>query len=342
MKIVLMLAHSVEEYAQVRLLSELGYEVFSIGAYIDPAKPGDNLRPALPNVPFYPELERAVQATPTPTGDHLWAAKDRLPEDVLEWGDTFICHHIEWRWLLLNWPRLRAAGKRVIWRTVGQSTTENELRMKPLRDEGLEVVRYSPREEHIPGYIGSDALIRFYVDGDELGGWTGSEEIVGNVTQAMAERNEWTGFSWWLAATRGLRAVPAGPKSEEIGGLGRLSYTELLEYLRTIRAYLYTGTFPASLTLGLLEALAIGTPVVAAPPDRWARSFPTVPYGHLLYEAHEIAPLAARDPDEARELLRTLLRDLDFAKEISERGRASVLATFGRDVVAEQWKRFLG
>jgi hypothetical protein len=30
--------------------------------------------------------------------------------------------------------------------------------------EGLEIVRYSPMERNIPGYIGEDALIRFYKD----------------------------------------------------------------------------------------------------------------------------------------------------------------------------------
>lgn len=344
MNVLLLLAHSIEEWHQVRLLHSLGYGVFSIGAYIDPAHPGDDKRPALPEVPFHEDLARAVWATPTPADnpDTLWAAKDRLPDAVLEWADVVICHHVEWRWLVGNWERIKAFGVRAVWRTVGQSTHENEERMARLRADGLEIVRYSPREAHIPGYAGADALIRFWADPAELSGWTGEVQAVGNVTQDMRGRGEWTGYSFWEEATRGLRASPAGPRSEAFGGLGGLTYDGLRQYLREIRAYLFLGTFPASYTLGLIEAMMTGVPVVAASPDRWRRTFAVLPYGADLYEAHEIAPLMARDPDDARRTLRALLEDRDLAAAMSAESRRRALELFGRDKIAEEWRSFLG
>ena len=56
-RIALCLSHSIEEHDQLKLLSGMGYEVFSIGGYIDPANPHDDKRPALPEVPFYPQLK---------------------------------------------------------------------------------------------------------------------------------------------------------------------------------------------------------------------------------------------------------------------------------------------
>jgi len=340
LKILLMLAHSIEEYMQVKLLTELGHDVFSIGAYIDPRNPGDDKRPALPEAPFHEDLARVVWDTPAPNGDSLWAAKQNLPQAVIDWADVIICHHVEWEWLLGNWPRIR--DKRVIWRTVGQSTHENELRMTPLRNDGLQIVRYSPKEKAIPYYAGEDALIRFWMDPAEFTDWTGEERVVGNITQSMVERGSWTGLAWFKEATDGLPVKPAGKGSEALGGVGGLEYDAMKAYLRRIRCYLYTGTFPASVTLGFIEALMTGVPVVAAGPERWRASFGALPYGHLLYEAHEIAPLWSDNPWEAGMMLRRLLADEEWAKAVSVRGQETAEAMFGKAKIAAQWKEFLG
>jgi hypothetical protein len=345
-RIVLMLAHSIEEAMQVQLLHELGHEVFSIGAYMDPAHPGDDKRDALPQVPFHADLAAAVSAAPCSPDmpdDHLWGAKDRLPDEVIDWGDIFIVHHCEWRWLAGgNFERLRAAGKRVIWRTVGQSTHENEARMAPLRAQGLEIVRYSPKERAIPYYAGEDALIRFWMDPAEYTGWTGEEVAVGNVTQDMRGRAAWTGWDFWEEATRDLPRNPAGPKSEQWGGTGALSPAGLRAYLRRMRAYLYTGTFPASYTLGFIEALMTGTPMVVAGPARWNRDFSGLPYGHMLLEAHELVPLVAHTPWQASQMLNRLLHDRDWAVQVSALQQEVADRVFGKAVIAEQWRRFLG
>jgi hypothetical protein len=169
MNVLLMLAHSIEEYDQIKLLHGLGYNVFSLGGYIDPARPHDPKRPALPDVTAYPELKAAVDGLGT--DDNLENAKRWIPDAVLDWADVIICHHYEWKWLWPQWQRIR--DKRVVWRTVGQSTEANERAAAPYRAEGLQIVRYSPREAHIPGYAGEDALIRFYKDPTEWYGWRG-------------------------------------------------------------------------------------------------------------------------------------------------------------------------
>jgi hypothetical protein len=88
---------------------------------------------------------------------------------------------------------------------------------------------------------------------------------------------------------QGLPRTFAGPHSEKIGGLGALPYDEMRDYLRRIRAYLYTGTQPASYTLGLIEAMMTGVPVVSIGPDHmtWQRD---------LFEGHEIAIGRSDDP----------------------------------------------
>jgi glycosyltransferase involved in cell wall biosynthesis len=362
-RIVLCLSHSIEESDQLALLTELGHEVVSIGGFINPQAPHDQKRPPLPNVPYFPEVQRAVDALGT--NDNLGAAQSRIPDAILEWlGDDgiLIYHHYLER-LFGQWDRIRdwkrgASGRRVIWRSVGQSVEYNEREAVPFRREGLERVAYSPKEANIPGYSGRDALIRFYKDPDEWQGWTGEwlldhndlGPIVGadkgtpfilNFTQHLAQREPYTNYGFWHAATQGLPAVAAGPGSEEIGGLGEQSFEMMQKLLRGARAYLYTGTQPASYTLGLIEAMMTGIPVVSIGPS-WMRIFP---YGPDLFEGHDIVHgngFWSNDPAEAQRFLVAFLNDHDYARSQSVWMRSRAIELFGKQTIAAQWAAFLG
>lgn len=350
MKILLLLAHAIEEADMLSLLGGMGYDVFSIGAYSEPAKPHVNIRPALPDIPDHPELRDAciakrekhandtVLSTAYGDRDPIDWAKADLPDEVIGWADVILVHHFEHTWLVPQWKRLRNSGKRIVWRTVGQSVEFNERIMAPLFADGLEIVRYSSKERNIPGYCGESALIRFYKDPDEWMGWTGEEERVINFTQRLYQRDPYTNYGFWHEATEGLSAVAMGPGSEEIGGTGEVSYDEMRTALRSNRCYLYTGTQPASLTLGLLEALMTGIPVVSIGPSHMQ----VFPYGPDLFEGHELAQLWSDDPAEVTRRLRWLLSDRDYAETVSNEQQALAIREFGREPVAAAWREFLG
>ncbi len=340
-------AHSILEHDEVKLFHELGHEVFSIGSYIHPSRPLDNLRPPLA-VPEIPHLIAAVDALGQQGHtDTLMAAKDMgLPDEVVDWADVIVYAALEHRWLAPNWNRLKS--KRVIWRTIGQSGDRNEALMKPLFDHGCEIVRYSPKERNIPHFAGESALIRFYKDPQVWNGWTGEEAVVTNVTQSLYQRSladdgmlqppgrQWTSFSFWDRATQGLPTKPMGSGSDAIGGLGKVDWETMRDVLRSSRAYLYTGTQPASYTLGLIEAMMVGIPVVSITPD-W---FQIIPYGPQMFEGHEIAPLSGT-PEDAHAELERILRDPSYAAEVGEECRQRAIYAFGRDTIAAQWQEFL-
>lgn len=330
MNILLILDHSIAEFDDVRMFSDLGYDVFSIGAYTNPEHPGDDLRPALRSAPYHPELEALV-------GDQL-AAKANLPDELIEWADTIIVHHYLDDRVVRQWGRIR--HKRVIWRTCGQSDQRLESVMAPLRADGLQIVRYSPAEQRYfeprGAWAGQDALIRFGKYPSDYGAWDGFHARVANVTQDMRQRGDWVGLTYYLQATQGLVAQPVGKGSEDLpGGLGKLSYGDMTEYLASSRCYLYTGTIPASYTLGLIEALLTGVPVVSIGPDAWMGP------GELL-EAHELTGLWFDDPQGAKAQLRELLNDGAYAWTVGRSQREAALAAFSVDVVGEQWRAFLG
>lgn len=328
MNILLLLDHSIAEHDDLRMLTDLGYDVFSIGAYTTPANPGDDLRPPL-RAKAHPELAALVS-------DQL-EAKRHLPDELIEWADTIIVHHYLDERVAAQWPRIR--HKRVVWRTCGQSDPRLEGVMGPLRSDGLQIVRYSPAEQRYfepRTWAGQDALIRFGKYPADYPEWNGFEARVANVTQDMRQRGDWVGLTFYLQATQGLRAEPAGKGSEQLpGGLGKLDYGYMLGYLAQSRAYLYTGTIPASYTLGLIEAMLVGVPIVSIGPDAWMGP------GELL-EAHELVGLWSDMPDVAGRHLRDLLHDGAYAAATGERQRAKALELFDVKQVGQQWRTFLG
>ena len=344
MNLLLITSHSIAEYDDLRMFSDAGLDVFSIGAYSDPAHPGDDKRPALPDAPAHPELvalceeqrERHPEpflASGVPAID--WAKAD-LAQGVIDWADAIVLHHFPERWLIPQWPRLR--DKRVIWRTCGQSTPDLEAAMRHLADDGLRIVRYSPREREafpfLGAFAGEDALIRFGKYPADYGPWIGDEPVVGNVTQDMVGRAGACGLFYYLEATEALPAKPAGPGSEYLpGGIGALAYPAMLEYLRHLGAYLYTGTSPASYTLGLIEAMLSGVPTVSVGHSDFG-----VPE---LFEGDAIVGIWGTDATRSRALLAELLRSRDVALAESERVHQRAVALFDVATVTPQWLEVL-
>jgi hypothetical protein len=341
MNILLLASHAVAEYDDIRMFTDMGHDVFCPGGYQDPRQPGEGIRPGIPNAPVHPELIEACESVRHMRGDpgkRIDWAKAEVHSAVLDWADVIIVHHFPEVWIAQQWARIR--HKRVIWRTCGQSNPHLEQAMARYRRDGLQIVRYSPAErryfEPRKAWAGEDALIRFGKYPDDYGPYTGVDRWVGNLTQDMAVRGDACGYGFWMEATSGLRTCPAGKGSDAIGGLGTLPYEEMLEYLRSLRVYLYTGTRPASYTLGLIEAMLSGVPVVSIDQGSWGSGWG----GDELFEAHEIAG-QFYPADWARNVLQRFLDDPEYARQQGEVGRARAINLFGIEQIAPRWQRFL-
>lgn len=336
MNILLLISHSIAEYDDLRMLSDLGYNVFSIGAYSHPGAPNDDKRPPLP-LPVNVVLtglcdEQREKHAGEDTSRVIDWAKGDLHPDIIDWADVIICHHFPVPWIAQQWQKFD--GKRVIWRTCGQSNAELERIMGVLRKTGLEIVRYSPKERSLGNYAGEDAVIRFGKYVEDFPAWTGERRQVINVTQNLYQRHPATNWEFWEVATADLTRLTIGPGSEVIGGVGNISTAAMYDLLAKSRAYLYTGTQPASYTLGLIEALMTGTPTVSI-----GASWMQLPE---LFEGHELADFAFENPEDAASQLGLWLNDSEAAKAVSEAQRAKAIETFGMETVGKAWSEFLG
>lgn len=345
MNILLLASHAVAEYDDVRMFTDLGYDIFAPGGYEIPSRSGEGIRPPLPDAPHHPDLVarlqevRAARSEPGPAID--WG-KAALHDDIIDWADAIIVHHFPERWIGGQWDRIK--HKRVIWRTCGQSSPELERFMGQF--QGLQIVRYSPAEkrhyERIGSFAGQDALIRFGKYPADFRPWIGDWPCVINFTQHMKQRGDACGYAFWEAATRDLPPMtdgvpyrlPSGAGSEEIGGQGEVSYPMMLDNLRHARCYLYTGTRPASYTLGLIEAMLAGIPVVSIGPEAWGASWGATD----LFEGRDIAQRGSDDPAVVRQTVRALLEYRD--PNPPERQIAKTL--FDVANVGIRWLDFLG
>jgi glycosyltransferase involved in cell wall biosynthesis len=129
--------------------------------------------------------------------------------------------------------------------------------------------------------------------------------------------------------------MPAGPGSEVLrGGVGSLEYDAMRRYLRHTRAYLYTGTRPASYTLGLIEAAMTGVPVVVIGPGAFGCEGLLEPLGSDSGRRFD-------DPAEARRTLRNYLDNERDAQSASLFTRDLFIRTFGLQAVMAAWREFL-
>lgn len=335
MRILYNSVHSILEADELTLLTELGHDVFSLGAYSNGGK-GHYLlpRPAIEGMTHYPEWEEIGRTHP----------RTNLPQEFFEHFDVIINMH-QPEFLNENWEKMK--HKKVIWRTIGQSTPHVENIIRHMRYDGLKIIRMSPMEENITGYVGSDALIRFFKDPDEWKDWTGQEKRAINMTQSIKGRRLHCHYDAILGMLNGFPYLIYGSGNDDLGASngGDLPYTLMQGALRDNRCFVYGGTWPSPVTLSFIEAWMSGIPVICIgqhlaedivpEPDRINYYEPP----HII--SNGINGFISDNINELREYVHQLLEDPQLAKKIGDEGRRSAIKLYGKEEIKNQWKTFL-
>lgn len=334
MKIHYLSCHSVLEYDEVKLFTELGYEVFSNGAYLNPEGAYTLPRPAIEGAKYYEEYADLARVHP----------KTKLPDELIEPFDVIIIMHSP-EVLFQNWESFKRLGKRVIWRTIGQSVASTERRVQDLRAQGLEIVRYSPKERNLANYAGDDAMIRFYKDPKEFKDWNGDDVRVVNFSQSLKGRRDFCHYDEIVQMMEGFPSMVYGTGNEDLGELngGEMPYEKQKEIYRNARVYVYGGTWPASYTLSFMEAMMTGIPIVAVGSG----------FAHISrfenFDFYEIPDFIENgvngfcfdDIPSLRNAVKQLMNNKTLATKISTNARIKAIELFGKDEIAKQWKAFL-
>lgn len=334
MRILYLSVHSVLEYDEVLLFTELGHDVFSWGAYTYPQGHPTLPRPGIPGLQFHADLADLSRRFP----------RTEMPQELIDWADLIIImdgagmHDV----IELNWDKLKA--KKVIWRTIGQSTPSVENRLRRYRNEGLKIVRYSPMEDKLKNYIGGDVTIRFYKDPTEFSGYNGKEPKIVNFTQTLKGRRIFCGYDPIMKLIEGFPAKVYGSGNEDLGEYngGELPYDLMKGALRDNRVYVYRGTWPASYTLTTIEAMMTGIPVVSTGPEignmGGREGIDTYEMQHII--KNNESGFVSDDLDYLRTCIKSLLNDLDLARKIGDAGRKRAIELFSKEVIRSQWSTF--
>ncbi len=333
MKVLYISCHAILEYDELKMFEELGLDYFALGSYLNPQKPVDPIRPALNNKPH----DDLIAIAPP---------REKIPKEFIDKFDVVMLMdgHPTLGWLDGSWENMK--HKRVILRMIGQSTPTRELRIKEYRDKGVQVVRYSPREERMANYAGADAMIRFGKDENEFAGWHGSTAQVLNFTQNLQARGESCHHETTInVMSRIPGAKIYGPNNEVLGSLngGLLPYETMKEKYKSYRAYFYNGTQPACYTLTFIEALMAGIPMVCIGPDSQRIT------KNICGEVYEIPDLIQHgsngyvtdDINQMVYYIQLLLSDHGIAKRMSDNARATGIRHFGKENIKKQWAQFL-
>lgn len=335
MKILYISCHAILEYDEVKLLSEVGYDVFSAGVYAFPQYRAGMPRPGIDTLTHYPDLERMASTIDSSGG--------AIPQPLIDWADTIIFMHRP-EWLEKNWQKLK--HKRVIFRSIGQCISHTESLLRPLVVDGLQIIRYSPRERHIFGYAGENGMIRFYKDPEEYQGYVGTNPLVVNFTQSIKQRARFCHYDEIQQIMAGYPNKIYGIGNEDLGEQwgGEMMYEQLHQILRTSRVFVYAGTWPACYTLSFIEALMTGMPIVAVGKKiAQLDNSDTYPF----YEIPDIIQngyngYCLDDINELHNIVGNLLSNHKLALELSRNARITAIQLFGKETIKTQWQNFLG
>ena len=338
--------HVTMEYDDIRLFTELGFEVFSIGNYTLPDKPGHtkghiDKRFRHDRPPLAPNKNKDI-------ADHFFRLNPnyetykpiQLDQAFVNKFDVIFISHFNFYFSHL--PLFK--GKPIIYHTVGQIHPQLELLLKKLRTKAdFSIVRFHENEGNLKNFAGIDAAIPMYVEEDKYFGWTGTDKIVATVGRGMKSRKVELNYEVFESITDGFPRKIYGMSNEDLPYWGgELSFQDLIDVYKTIRVYLNTGTKPAPFTYSFVEALMTGCPIVAVGPklgnynltsSGWGQSYAVHEFlenGHNGFWADDIPTLKC--------YIEHLLKSEDECVRISRNARETAIKHWSKEVIKNKWK----
>lgn len=339
MKILYISCHEVLEYDELRLFSELGHNLVTIGYYIEPSRLRDNCsRPPIFNLNINKELtEEFLNLNPNFDAGKPEFKSFKVTKDFINKFDVIITS--------FNFEELKGvydcnSKAKLIIRSPGQPSGWYESNVLYFRNLGCKVVRFSPIEAAYTTC--TDAIIRLYVDMEKYIGWVGNKSYILTFSNNMPIRPNHTNLQNYSNVTAQFDRKLHGFGNESIPfSCGSLTTENQILAYRESSVYFNTGTLPAPYTYSFIEALAVGTPIVT-----WGKQIGgcMLAPGHNSFEVpdlieHGVDGFASDNFQVLADSIKELLNNRTLAETISKNGREKCKKLFSKELCIEGWKQ---
>ncbi len=155
--------------------------------------------------------------------------------------------------------------------------------------------------------------------------WTGELERGITVVNDIQRRGRLAGVDVFLATRERIPLDLAGMGSERLGGLGDLPHREL-HRIETSYRFFFNPIRYTSMPLAVIEAMALGLPIVALATTELPRA---VPHGEAGFVTNSL--------DELADGMRRLLADRETAARLGRRAREIAREMFGIERFVRDW-----
>jgi len=319
MKIFINSCHAALEYDQAKMLTEMGHEVsglFDVGSLQRPKIPGIT-DVDLPGAIHDANKTHAIRLEDVGAPDVVIVHQNaEFPERVKAWAKQ---------------------GVPVISVIFGQGSLDQhqKLALVARAYRNVWIVPYAIKEFRVyhSFHVSPDRLrmIRFGkpLSDFDPGKWEGTEPHILVPCNSIHKRGggcNWDKIHMLLGAGFPLRI--SGKDTEEIGGLGELTFDGYREELRKAYAYLHVGTIPAPYTLTLVEAACTGTPVLC------------FDNGHGL-AGEEFGFQMSKHAEDMAGMIRRVLTDDDVRQGMHSHSHTLAMSTFSGEAMTAEWSSLL-
>lgn len=334
-KILYTSCHEILEYDELRMLTDVGYTVFSIGNYTNPSTQGQWRTPQANffNAELYAKF--------------LDSAGKITPKFLSSFDAAIVMHDInQVKQIVSNSPKIP-----IIYRSIGQGNPESEAELKPFEDRII-VVRYSEKECNIEGLLQENAVIYFGKYHEDFKPWSGGERLM-SFHNLYPQRSSASvpNLEFYKEITEKFPSSIGGAGNEALlNNLGLIHPKDQNSFYENCSLYFYIHSIPPSYTLNFVEALGSGAPIVAPSATFLENSFssdflrqtgfPISRYEIDDFLQHDEA-LLYNSLDDAINKIRWLLDNPRYREEISAQERLTFSKYFDAKNISLQWDELL-
>lgn len=347
--------HITAESDDLEIYSNLGFECVTTGKFISSVIPGSD-----PNISSSldwtkhdwraPKFNTNIDLTKeflsyNPKFNGIASIDANLPKSFLEKFDVIVISGFIHRLpdvvnKVGNNPNIK-----IIYNAVGQTTPYIEAVLQKCKNYIL-LNRYSKAESGIYNVCGmyseADSFIHGSVNPDFDVNWTGDNKELFTIARAIKTREKHTNYNLITTVMEGLPSKIYGQGNENVPAKlngGSLGYSELIKTYQHSRVIILGGISPAAINYTFLEAMYVGTPVLALG-RKLGRSglSPSNFYDLPTYIENGVDGFYSDNVFELQDIAKELLRNDQLAKRVSEAASRKGRQNYSTAAIQGQWK----